>query len=78
MVSGEDLRSNIEQIPEPFMLGQPRLTHPEAQRSGPDTYGSEGWGFESSRAHDLRKRDFPMTYSVPSELILCPGLELRR
>jgi hypothetical protein len=26
------------------------------QRSDLNTYGSEGWGFESSRAHHLRKR----------------------
>jgi hypothetical protein len=36
-----------------------------AQRSGRANYGSEGWGFESLRAHDLRKSISPWTHSVP-------------
>ena len=31
-----------------------------AQRSGGPDYGSEGWGFESLRAHDLRKRNLAL------------------
>jgi hypothetical protein len=35
-----------------------QVSKQHAHRSGGPNYGSEGWGFESLRAHDLRKPSF--------------------